>query len=230
MGRRINEMFTKIHKRYDLANRIYSAGLDALWRRDAARSAMLSKNSFSVLDIATGTAELAIEIARTSSAMGKRVSIVGLDVNSSMLKVGRRKVSLAGFRNIDFICGNAEAMPFTPNSFDVATSAFLLRNLDDSDKFCSELYRVIKRGGKFALLDMSVPEGTIDRVLYEIYFGVLMYPVSFFAGREAYKWLRHSLATFDKERFISVLKSKGFRNLRTRALSLGVGYVITGTK
>ncbi len=230
MGKKINDMFSKIHNGYDLANRIYSAGTDASWRRDAARDAMIQRRSFRVLDIATGTGELAIDVANAAKSLGKDVTIVGLDLNKQMMDTGRSKVDKKGIGNITFKLGNAESLPFASASFDIATSAFLLRNLDNQDKFCSELHRVLKKGGKFVLLDMALPESILDRIIYELYFGVLMYPVSFLANREAYKWLRQSLATFDKKRFVSMLKSNHFRNIKVRPLTLGVGYVITGTK
>ncbi len=230
MSERINHLFTEYHGRYDLANSFYSLGIDRKWRRDAVKEAMIGKNGYSVLDIATGTAEIALLVAKNAAMLNKDVAITGMDSNREMLAVGREKVRKSGFRNISLVHGDALSMGLKDSSFDVATCAFALRNFDDLGKFFKELHRVLKRNGKFVILEMGNPDDPKQRFIFRFYFGVLMRPIAYIIGIDAYKWLLYSITHFDKKAAISLLRAQGFRDVRTRPLETGVGFLITGRR
>lgn len=230
MSDRIDRLFTDYHKRYDSANHFYSLGIDIGWRREAAREAMIGKNSYTVIDIATGTADMAIMTAEEARRRHKEVYITGIDFNKEMLGMGKRKVERRGVGNISLMIGNALSMKVPDSSFDVATCAFALRNFDNLSRFFSELHRVLRDNGKFVILEMAEPESAFGRAAFRFYFGILMRPFGYMIGNDAYKWLLQSISQFDKREAIALLKSRGFRNVRTRLLATGFGFLITGTR
>ena len=230
MSERIQKLFTNYHKKYDRANHIYSLGIDRKWRQDAATEAIINKHMYKILDIAAGTADLAIMIADEAIEEGKSVEITGIDFNKEMLSLGREKIRKKGINNISLEWGDALNIEAKDSSFDVATSAFALRNFDDINKFFKELHRVLKKNGKFVILEMGNPDKAAQRAIFQFYFGILMRPVGYIIGIDAYKWLLKSITNFDKKKAISMLKSSGFRNVKTRSLATGVGFLITGYK
>ncbi len=230
MSRRIKDLFTEYHGRYDLANHIYSMGVDIGWRREAAREAMVGKGRYKILDIAAGTGELSIMIAEEGARQGKRVEITGMDFNRAMLGLGREKARLKGLSNLRFELGDALSMRYPDSSFDVATCAFALRNFDELPRFFSELRRVLKKDGRFVILEMAEPDLARQRFLFHLCFGVLMRPLGYLIGIDAYKWLLYSIGHFDKKGAIRALRSCGFRQVRERPLATGVGFIVTGLK
>ncbi len=230
MSERIQKLFTDYHGKYDRANHVYSLGVDIGWRKEAAKEAMIAKESCMVLDIATGTADVAMMIAQDAARMGKKVEITGVDFNKEMLQVGKEKVEKAGLTNVSLETGDALSMDLPDSSFDVATCAFALRNFDDLGRFFNELYRVLKKDGKFVILEMGNPDRAYQRAIFYAYFGILMRPLGYVLGIDAYKWLLYSIRHFDKKSAVSMLKSRGFRDVKTRELATGVGFLITGFK
>ena len=230
MSERIRKLFSEYHGKYDGANHIYSLGIDISWRKEAVKEAMLDKRSFNILDVATGTADVAIMLAEEAMRHGKRVEITGMDFNNEMLKTGREKVARKNLGNISLFKGDALSMDFADSSYDLATCAFALRNFDDLRSFFKELHRVLKKNGKFVILEMGNPDDPVRRAVFQFYFGVLMRPLGYIIGIDAYKWLLHSITHFDKKSAVRMLKEEGFRSVKTRELAMGVGFLITGTK
>jgi demethylmenaquinone methyltransferase/2-methoxy-6-polyprenyl-1,4-benzoquinol methylase len=146
--RRVREMFARIAGRYDLANRVHSFGMDRRWRQALVRAAA-PRPGDRVLDVACGTGDLAAQFSRARAA-----EVVGLDFAEPMLAVARRK--LAGWP-IQWVCGDAMALPFPDRSFDIVSIAFGLRNLADTDRAMAELVRVLRAGGRLAVLEFAMP-------------------------------------------------------------------------
>ncbi|MEM3838985.1 MAG: ubiquinone/menaquinone biosynthesis methyltransferase [Candidatus Micrarchaeaceae archaeon] len=230
MSERIHKLFTEYHSRYDWANRLYSLGIDNYWRKEAVGEALEAGGKIKLLDIATGTAELAIMASAEASALNKPIEITGIDFNDSMLEAGRKKVLDRGIRNIRLLHGDALAMGFASSSFDVATCAFALRNFDNLEAFFKELRRILRKGGKFVILEMGNPDSLVQRAIFQFYFGILMKPVGYAIGKDAYGWLLYSITHFDKYGAVRMLKQAGFKKVKVRNLVSGVGFLITGIK
>ena len=148
-------MFDTISKEYDGLNRVISFGIDVKWRNKVVKIIGDTKPN-SILDIATGTGDLAINLAITKAS-----KIVGLDISNGMLEVGREKIEKLNLNNtIEMVLGDSEKIPFEDNSFDAITVAFGVRNFENLEKGLSEIYRVLKTGGTFAVLETSVPTKT----------------------------------------------------------------------
>ncbi|MDE1825772.1 MAG: ubiquinone/menaquinone biosynthesis methyltransferase [Candidatus Micrarchaeota archaeon] len=229
MSERINHIFSKIYRQYDFMNHFYSMGIDISWRKSAALKAIIPKKSFRVLDVATGTGDLAIDIARQASKERKEVSIVGMDFNKKMLEVAKRKIDKRNFGNIRVELGDALKMRYPSGSFDVLVSGFVLRNVDDLDIFARQIYRVLKKNGRIVLLDMARPDNPAQLFIFNTYFG-LMRLAAMFADKEAYDWLVYSIGKFDKKACILKIKRAGFRNVRIESLRSGVAFLITAEK
>ncbi len=230
MSKKIESIFSEISGVYDLANHAYSLGVDILWRKRAASEALLSKKNYKILDVGTGTGDLAIEVAWQTKKAGKLVDITGIDMNSRMLNRAREKVASNGFTNVALMKGNALSMPFGDGSFDVVTSAFALRNFDSVEEFSKELKRVMKTNGKFVLIDMAKPDDALQRMLFRFYFGVIMHMIAYRINRKAYTWLYSSIMAFDKKKLMKIIKDEGFRNVRIKNLESGVCFMVTGNK
>src|SRR6185369_7093571 len=146
-------MFDAIAPRYDFVNRVISLGIDQSWRRKTVLSLDL-RPSDRILDLATGTADLAIEVAQSESS----VTVVGLDPSSRMLEIGERKVKAAGLaERVSLISGDAQALPFERDSFDGVCMAFGIRNVPDRPRALREMARVTRPGGRVAILELSEP-------------------------------------------------------------------------
>ena len=149
----VEQMFDNISGNYDGLNRVISMGTDVSWRKKVVQMAK-DHQPETVLDIATGTGDLAIQIAEAANAK----KIIGLDLSEGMLKVGRKKIMSKNLQTkIEMIQGDSEALPFDDNSFDVITVAFGVRNFETLELGLSEIYRVLKKGGLFIVLETSVP-------------------------------------------------------------------------
>src|SRR5690554_4912353 len=160
----VTKMFDTISGDYDGMNRIISFGIDIKWRKRVV-AIIGRKNPKTILDIATGTGDLAIHLVKTGAEQ-----IIGLDISPGMLEVGRRKIEKKQMGNkIKLIVGDSENLPFEADSFDAITVAFGVRNFEDLEKGLSEIYRVLKPNGTFAVLETSVPEKTPYRQGYTLY-------------------------------------------------------------
>lgn len=229
MSKKIHETFSRIHEHYDFFNHLFSAGLDIGWRKEAARHAMLQRGEYKVLDLATGTGDLAIAVSSTGSAAGKNLEIIATDFNNDMLEHARQKAERKGLKNIRFEIKDALSTGYPASSFDVVTTAFSLRNFDDLDRFAAEMHRVLKKGGRFVLIDMAKPDNAFQRAFMGAYFSVINF-VGGTVSKGSYRWLTYSIWRFDKENMAKTLRSHRFEEVKLKDLRAGVAFMITGRK
>jgi demethylmenaquinone methyltransferase/2-methoxy-6-polyprenyl-1,4-benzoquinol methylase len=221
-------MFARIAGRYDLLNHLLSGNVDKRWRRIVARTLQpLLVEGARILDVACGTGDLALAL---TSAGARR--IVGLDFCRPMLEVARRKVELES-RAIPFVEGDALRLPFGDEAFDVVTIAFGLRNLSGVSEGLRELLRVLKPGGRVAVLEFSTPVVPGFRALFRFYFArVLPLVGGMLSGsRGAYEYLPDSVSKFpDQKRLAGLMRDAGFEDVGYRNLTGGVAALHTGTR
>lgn len=228
-GERIREMFDAIAPRYDLLNRLLSLGIDKRWRRFAVKQIRLSPGG-KVLDVATGTADVALEIAASTP---ENITIVGVDFSPQMVELGRIKVKQSQFsERISLQVAPCESIPFEDNSFDSATIAFGIRNVVDRLCGLKEMLRVLKPDGKIVILEFSNPRSKVFKALYNFYFMKIL-PVigGLLSDFGAYKYLPDSVLEFpSQEDFKAIMKEAGFKNVNHKDLTFGIATVYTGEK
>lgn len=226
--KQVEQMFDNISDNYDGLNRVISFGTDVKWRKKVV-ALVKATNPESVLDIATGTGDLAIQMVPTHASR-----IVGLDLSEGMLKVGRKKIAAKDLQDkIEMIQGDSEALPFEENSFDAITVAFGVRNFEDLEKGLSEIYRVLKPGGIFVVLETSVPTKTPYKQGYRMYSNLLLPLIGkiFSKDREAYSYLSKSAAAFPYgKNFNNILRKIGFINVEDKPQTFGVATIYTASK
>jgi demethylmenaquinone methyltransferase/2-methoxy-6-polyprenyl-1,4-benzoquinol methylase len=222
---RIAGMFDAIAGRYDTLNRWLSVGFDRRWRRRAIRALGL-RGGEHVLDVCTGTADLAIEAV---TAMPAARQVVGLDFSGEMLRLGLGKVRAAGLAGqIRLVRGDATRLPLPDATFDAVTIAFGIRNVVDPMAACREFHRVLKPGGQLAILEFGFPRVPGIKTLYAWYFRYLLPAVGRLVSHhgEAYAYLPASVAQFPSpDAFDRDLESAGFGAVRYDSLTLGVVYL-----
>lgn len=189
---------------------------------------MINKGEYHLLDIATGTGELAFEINNYAVKKGKRVSITGMDFSNEMLSVAKEKAQRRDI-GIRFEHGDAMKLHYKNNSFDVVTSAFALRNVDNLNRFASEARRVLKTNGKFVFMDMAKPDTAIDRFFLKSFWTVVG-GIGLLENRDAYDWLMYSVDRFDKQGFVKILQKTGFKNIHIQNVFTGAAFMVTGNK
>ncbi len=225
----VARMFDGIARRYDMLDHLLSLGIDRSWRRKAVGK-IKELEPYSILDVATGTGDLAIEMARRIPG----ADITGADISREMLRVGRRKaVKRNVWNRISFVYGDAEALPFGEGAFDVVTAAFGVRNFQDADAGLREMYRVLKPGGAVFVLEFSVPQGKIFGPLYRFYFKSILPRIGGLFSRDydAYKYLPSSVGEFPPPQvFIARLEEAGFGRCALRKLTRGVAIIYKGEK
>jgi len=226
---RIANMFDAIAPRYDLLNHVLSAGMDRGWR-DRAVDALSLSSGARVLDLCTGTADLAIAIVhRTSGA-----SVVGVDFAGEMLRLARVKVSDAALeRRIRLVRGDATRIPLPDGSCDAATIAFGIRNVGEPDRALAELARVIRPGGRLAILEFGEPRIPGIRTLYAWYFRYILPLVGRLVSKHqsAYSYLPASVGAFPApSEFSAMLAATGFSQVRAVPLTLGIVYLFTAER
>jgi demethylmenaquinone methyltransferase/2-methoxy-6-polyprenyl-1,4-benzoquinol methylase len=223
-------MFDRIAARYDFLNTVLSAGLDRYWRRRAIDSLKLTGRE-RVLDVCTGTADVAIGAARRAQGAAR---VVGVDFSGSMLAHGLIKVKSAALSDrIQLIRGDAMALPAADSSVDAATIAFGIRNVQRAEVACKELVRVLRPGGRLAILEFGVPVIPAVRPLYLWYFKQVLPRIGRAVSRHdaAYAYLPESVGSFQfGEEFARILRDAGFSQVRARPLSFGIVYLYTGSK
>lgn len=223
-------MFDAIAGRYDLLNTLLSAGLDRYWRRRAIAALELAGRE-RVLDVCTGTADVAIVAAR-GLAGARRV--VGVDFADAMLARGREKVRARGLAaRIQLVRGDATRLPIADGSVDAVAMAFGIRNVERTDEACVELFRVLTPGGRVAILEFGLPTAPAVRPFYLWYFRSVLPRVGRAVSRhaDAYAYLPASVGQFPwGERFARMLAAAGFSEVRARPLTFGIVYLYSGTK
>lgn len=218
---RIRRMFAEISPHYDFLNHFLSLNLDRRWRRQTVASLRLPAGA-RVLDLCTGTGDLALAMARDRGAVDW--SIVGSDFTLEMLRRGETKRRHAALESVRFLAADALALPFADASFDAVTVAFGIRNVVDLGLGMDEMRRVLKPGGQAAILEFSPPRRGVLRGLFEFYFRRLLPAIGrLCSGSTAYSYLPQSVSEFPSvERFVDLLVEHGFERVRSTQLTLGV--------
>lgn len=225
----VEHMFDAISPRYDLLNRLFSLGIDQGWRRKVIR--MVKERPVErLLDVATGTADLAIMAARKNAAK----QVTGSDISEGMLKHGRLKVKDARLaERVELVRADSAALPFADGAFDAVTVAFGARNFEDLERGLREMLRVLAPGGRLFVLEFSKPRGTVMGALFRFYFHRVMPFVGSLVSRDsaAYTYLPESVDAFpDGERFLHILERSGGREARQRTLTGGIATIYSVTR
>jgi demethylmenaquinone methyltransferase/2-methoxy-6-polyprenyl-1,4-benzoquinol methylase len=217
----VTNMFDKIAPYYDQLNRFLSLGIDIIWRKKTIKLLKESRPE-SILDIATGTGDLAIEAANVI----KPKHIIGVDISVNMLNIGKEKIAKKGLQDvISLEVGDSENLRFDTNSFDAVTAAFGVRNFGNIEKGLSEMYRVLKPGGTLAILEFSKPRVFPLKQGFNIYFKNILPIIGKIRSKDprAYQYLYESVQAFpDYEKFITVLDKVGFHQTNYKTLSAGI--------
>jgi demethylmenaquinone methyltransferase/2-methoxy-6-polyprenyl-1,4-benzoquinol methylase len=219
----VEEMFNNISPRYDFLNHLLSANIDKVWRRNAVKRLAKHQPSY-ILDIATGTADFAIAASKL-----KGVKVVGIDISEGMLEVGRKKILKKGLANvIDLQKADSENLPFNDHVFDAAIVGFGVRNFENLKKGLSEIFRVLKPGGIFYILEFSKPKKTPFKQIYQFYFMRILPLVGRMVSRDnnAYTYLPESVKEFpDGDRFLTILAEVGFVNNKCFPQTFGIASI-----
>ena len=219
-------LFNRVAKRYDALNTFFSLGMDSRWRK---RLSDEIRGSLRVLDVATGTGEVAMETVRNLGAC----RVVGADPSARMLELARRKVALSGLEGrISLARCGAENLPFRSGAFDAVTIAFGIRNTADPLKSLSEMERVLKPGGKAGIMEFAIPRNRFFAPLYLFYFrNILPLVGSLFGTGSEYKYLSESTSAFpQRESFVKLMEEAGFRTAKTIELMMGIVVIYVGIK
>ncbi|HET6460586.1 MAG TPA: bifunctional demethylmenaquinone methyltransferase/2-methoxy-6-polyprenyl-1,4-benzoquinol methylase UbiE [Syntrophales bacterium] len=218
----IGRMFDRIAPTYDLLNTVLSFSLDKSWRR-AAINLLEIRAGDAVLDIATGTGDLAIPIAHSGG------NVIGVDLSRQMLLRALGKADEQGLRTrYSVVQGDALSMPFRNETFNSALVAFGIRNMNNLEAFLAEIHRVLNTNGRFAVLEFSLPESPLWRCIYGVY---LKYAVPVIGGLisgdyDAYRYLRDSVTEFPVPRVLEeIMKGQDFRIVRSRSIFGGVSHL-----
>ncbi|MER3446875.1 MAG: bifunctional demethylmenaquinone methyltransferase/2-methoxy-6-polyprenyl-1,4-benzoquinol methylase UbiE [Candidatus Dadabacteria bacterium] len=219
-------LFNRVAEHYDLLNTLFSFGMDKSWRKRLAREI---SGSTLVLDIATGTAEVAVEITNRLD----RCCVIGIDPSREMLELGHAKLKSLGVRErIILVQGFAENLPFKRGTFDAATIAFGIRNTVDTLKSLQEMRRVLRPGGKVGILEFAIPKNRFFSPFYMFYLrNALPFIGSFFGRRNEYEYLVQSIPAFpQRERFTQLMGKAGFKVKKTIELTMGAVVIYIGVK
>lgn len=217
----VTAMFNDIAPRYDFLNHFLSFNIDKLWRRKTARFIAQYKPT-NILDLATGTADLAILLAKSSP----QAKITGLDLSENMLNIGKQKIKEKNLeQQITLNQGDACVLPFADNSFDAITVAFGVRNFQDLGKGLNEMQRVVKHGGHIAILEFSTPTRPVFRTIYGFYFHKILPFIGKIISKNgsAYQYLPDSVSNFPPpDTFINIARNFGLKCQQKRSLSGGI--------
>lgn len=221
-------MFNNISWRYDLLNRLLSFGIDIWWRKKAIAKMKLLQPKF-ILDVATGTGDLAIEALSLNPD-----KIIGVDISEGMLEMGRKKLTESGLSHkIELRLGDSEKLLFPENHFDAVMVAFGVRNFEDLEAGLSEILRVLKPGGQIMVLEFSKPKNQIIKILYNFYNRNVLPTVGKLLSKDAtaYTYLPESVEAFPEgTSFVKILTSIGFQNSKAVPLTFGISSIYTAVK
>lgn len=225
----VAQMFDSIASRYDFVNRFLTAGIDIRWRKKAI-SQLMSIQPKQILDVATGTGDIAI----MTYAMLHPEKITGIDISEGMLELGRKKMKKLELTDrIQLLKADSEQIPFPDNHFDAITVAFGVRNFQDLQKGLSEMLRVLRPGGKLVILEFSRPSNPVFRSLCNFYMNVITPGIGrlFANNKQAYQYLTNSVQAFPEgPALLGILQNTGFANAYLKRLSLGICTIYCGTK
>ena len=226
--KQVEKMFDSISFEYDKLNRLISAGNDVKWRKTIYKIAE-RLNPIDILDIATGTADIALELSKIEGS-----KITGLDISEKMLDVGRQKVSDRSLENkVSLVSGDAENLNFSKSTFDLISIGFGVRNFQNLEKGLLESFRVLREGGTLIILETSVPQNRLVKLFYLLFSRTFIPLVGslFSKDKKAYKYLQKSAEEFPSgENFSQILKSCGFKNVQIMPLMLGASSIYVAKK
>ncbi|MDH5607950.1 MAG: bifunctional demethylmenaquinone methyltransferase/2-methoxy-6-polyprenyl-1,4-benzoquinol methylase UbiE [Cyclobacteriaceae bacterium] len=224
----VAEMFNNISGKYDFLNHFLSLGIDIWWRKKAIRQLRDLKPA-QILDIATGTGDLAI--AALSLHPEK---VTGVDISEGMLKVGREKLKRKSLdTKIELLAGDSENLPFADNKFDAVIVAFGVRNFENLEKGLSDMYRVVRPGGRVVILEFSRPRTFPFKQLYQFYFKWILPKIGKIVSKDqaAYTYLPDSVQAFpDGEDFLRILTKIGFQQTQCKPQTFGISSIYIGIK
>ncbi|MBT8282050.1 MAG: bifunctional demethylmenaquinone methyltransferase/2-methoxy-6-polyprenyl-1,4-benzoquinol methylase UbiE [Muriicola sp.] len=224
----VTSMFDAISGEYDGLNRVISFGIDVKWRKRVVRI-LKQKSPQNILDIATGTGDLAINLVETGAS-----KIVGLDISKGMLEVGKTKVVKKHLEGkVEMVVGDSENLQFEDGTFDAVTVAFGVRNFENLDKGLSEIYRVLKPNGTLVVLETSVPTKTPFKQGYKFYSKYILPVIGkiFSKDRSAYQYLSDSASVFPHGReFNNILGKIGFIGMENKPQTFGVASIYVASK
>jgi demethylmenaquinone methyltransferase/2-methoxy-6-polyprenyl-1,4-benzoquinol methylase len=229
----LQDYYQHIYRRYDLINRLFTFGMDQSWRREAVKKC-LAIDPKNVLDLCCGTGDLALKICTLSD---RKVDVTGYDFNEKMLEMADFKAHRQNLTNLRFIQGNAASMPFLENEFDCITIGFGFRNLvfenPGAENHLSEMYRVLKPGGRLIIIESSIPLNRLVRFFYRIYLKLILVPIGGLISGDwnAYQYLAHSSANFYSPTQVeNLLKGKGFEIEFYKAYIFGSSNLLVARK
>ena len=225
----VSRMFNRIAPYYDFLNRLLSLGIDRSWRRKAIRQ-LEGQEVKMVLDVATGTADLALEVAKQLQPE----KIIGIDISAEMLEIGRGKIRKKNLHPlIELQEGDSENLPFADNTFDAVTVAFGVRNFENLEKGLQEIRRVLKPEGQLVILEFSRPHSFPFKQLFNFYFKNILPLIGRLTSKDpkAYRYLYESVQAFpDGTDFTEVLAKNAYKSNSWTALSLGICSIYTARK
>lgn len=224
----VAEMFDNISSKYDFLNHFLSMGIDIRWRKKAIKY-LKSLKPQSILDVATGTGDFAIEALSLNPE-----KITGVDISEGMLNVGKEKIRKKKLeKKIELLKGDSENLPFEDNNFDAATVAFGVRNFENLEKGLKEIHRVLKPNGKLVVLEFSKPTTFPFKQLYNFYFKAILPKIgnSIAKDQSAYTYLPESVQAFPNgPEFLKVLENVGYKNTLCKKLTFGISSIYIGEK
>lgn len=227
--KQVEDMFDNIASKYDFLNHFLSLGIDITWRKKAIDK-LKADNPKKILDVATGTADVAIEMTKRLNPE----SIVGLDLSKEMLAVGQKKIEKRKIDDIiELVHGDSENLPFEDNTFDAITVAFGVRNFENLEKGLKEMNRVLKPDGQVVILEFSKPTSFPFKQGYNFYFKNILPNIGKLTSKDpkAYNYLYESVQAFpDGEKFLEVMSKTGYKHNQAQSLTLGICAIYTGRK
>lgn len=225
----VSKMFDNIAPYYDFLNRFLSLGIDTVWRKKAINE-LKDLNPEKILDVATGTGDVAIEMTKRLNP----IEIIGLDISKEMLEIGKKKIKKRNLTNIiKMEVGDSEDLRFEDNTFDAITVAFGVRNFENLEKGISEMHRVLKKDGKLIVLEFSRPSTFPIKQAFNFYFKYILPLIGRITSKDkrAYSYLYESVQAFPEgNNFLKILDKTGFKSNTCKRLSLGICSIYTGIK
>ena len=226
--KQVEQMFDNISENYDGLNRIISFGIDLKWRRKVIEMVKKTNPKY-ILDVATGTGDLAIAMADSDAK-----KIIGLDISAGMLQVGKDKIQKKELnKRIEMVQADSENLPYPDHTFDAITVAFGVRNFENLEKGLSEIYRVLSPGGIFVVLETSVPTKFPFKQGYKVYSNYILPNIGklFSKDKSAYQYLSESASVFPfGEKFNNILRKIGFTDVENFPQTFGVSTIYSATK
>jgi len=225
----VRSMFNKIAPYYDFLNRLLTLRIDTIWRKKAIKT-LKAHNPQLILDIATGTGDMIIEMSKQLQAK----KIIGVDLSPEMLEIGKQKIEKKGLSDkVEMIVGDSEQLDFEDDYFDAITVAFGVRNYANLKKGLTEMQRVLKPEGKLIVLEFTKPTIFPFKQLFNTYFKYILPTIGKFTSKDpkAYQYLFESVQAFpDYNKFGNILRETGYKNITWKSLSFGICAIYHGEK